>query len=515
MNIVVSAGSALSRVVAAAAALALTACGAARLTSRDSPTVARRPWVEVTTEHVSVVTDLPRDEATARAAEVEGWWQALAAGYQLLAPGATAPTARIPVVHFADCRDFQVVWGPRVGGAVAPSRDYEERRTVYTCEHEEAELRREVLLHELAHRMNHHLFGELPPWAEEGLASYFQSLRVEGGRLVLGHINSLDRSRAQRTAFLPSVEQLRGMDVGTFHRGSRDSYYAAFRLVHLLANASDDYNRRFRGYLGALRAGVARDEAWRDAFGELAADRLQEEYRLYLHGFEMRLWATAYAPPAPPAPRLRALSAGEIHEVWMLHLLVNGGAATVRRQLGFADRDDPTWPQSKFWHAVLMPTRTADGRAKAIGLLREQVAAHADDARAWLALVSLRLVDAIPATHTGLEATPPPGIDALAADVAGLVRLASTPAELNEVAWYYALRRQPATGIGFARRALVADLSCGDCEDTLALLLYQAGRPADAVAHQERAIQLWADERISDSAWTRLARYRAAARSKP
>ncbi len=486
----------------------------------ESPTIARRAWLEVKTEHISFVTDLPRDAALERAGEIEAGWRALAAAYELLAPGAAPPAGTIPVVHFRDCADIKVVYGHGVGGAVSRSDDFEARRVVYTCEHGRV-LRGEVIAHELAHRMNHHFFAQLPPWLEEGLATYYQTVRVADGKLVLGEVSTMDAWRGQRTAFLPTVAELRAMDPERFYNGrqSREHYFAAWRLVHLLSNRSDASNARLRGYLRALRDGADREVAWTEAFGDLGAARLQEDYRGYLKGSDMRLWATAYRPPALPVPAVRALAAGEIHELWILHLL-NGEpsevwTATAMRQLAIAERDVPGWSQARFWRAVLAARQPGGGGdADAVRLLQAQVAADPRDTRAWLALVRLRLRTVVPATHLGIEAEPPAGLDALADDVAGLVRYATTAAELDAIASYYALRRQALTGLGFARRATRADISCSACEDTLALLLFQSGRPADAVAHAERAINLSAEDGVPDGYRLRLAAYRAASRPR-
>jgi len=150
--------------------------------------------------------------------------------------GGGPPVGPISAVHFADGRDFGKVWTWEIGGAVTPSNAFESRRIMYTCDHGRA-LRREVILHELAHHMNHHFFVELPPWLEEGLASYFETLRLPTGQLVLGNVITMDAYHARRSSFLPTVAKLRAMEPYTFYVGRRRHYPAAWPPDHWQTDA--------------------------------------------------------------------------------------------------------------------------------------------------------------------------------------------------------------------------------------------------------------------------------------
>jgi hypothetical protein len=80
---------------------------------------------------------------------------------------------------------------------------------------------------------------------------------------------------------------------------------------------------------------------------------------------------------------------------------------------------------------------------------------------------------------------------------------------LNTIAWYFALRQQPAAGLNFALRAVQALPSCARCWDTLGLLYFQAGKVDLAVEAQERAVMLYADRAPPDVA-KRLRKFRDA-----
>jgi hypothetical protein len=75
-------------------------------------------------------------------------------------------------------------------------------------------------------------------------------------------------------------------------------------------------------------------------------------------------------------------------------------------------------------------------------------------------------------------------------DVTALARVASSATELNGVAHYRLLVRQPEAGMPFAMRAVQADPTCFECFDTLANLHAQRGRFAQAAQAEERAYSL-------------------------
>ncbi len=143
-----------------------------------------------------------------------------------------------------------------------------------------------------------------------------------------------------------------------------------------------------------------------------------------------------------------------------------------------------------------------------IDLLREYVRRVPGDGQGWLGLVRLEIHRRLPRGHLGVESTAPELLDELEDEVRALARVARTPRQLDSVGWYYALRRMPATGMTFTRRALALEPSCAECWDTLALLHFHAGRARAAVDAQERAVSLMAERRETRDAEARLRHYR-------
>lgn len=458
-------------------------------------------WLLVETAHVSLRTDLDRDDAVARARQLEQFWQALATHYAVVVPGAARPSGRFPVVHFDSCRDYRLVAPESTAGFVFTSRGYPRERIAVTCDDYDDT----TLVHELAHIFNHHFFSSSLPWVNEGLATYYSTMTVQDGKVVIGKIPPYAVRFIRRAAWEPPLDQLRRMSYEEFRAGDQGRrYFGAWKLVHLLSNTTPELRARFRHYLAAIGAGATSDEAWDRAFAGLEAGALDEDYRRYQHRAELNVLKAAYSWPAIPAPRVTRLSAGEAHAVWA-HLLVLGGPRGVAEQLERAGAVDPDWPDLLYWRAVLLRGRPA------VGLLRQHLRRRPDDLRAWHALVSLRMSAAAPPSYLGLDGSPPSAIVAMEPDVLRLVERASTADALNTVGWYFALRQNPVTGLNFAIRAVRADPGCGACWDTVALLYFQAGKVAEAVAAQERAANLYA-ESVPRDVLVRLRRYRAALR---
>ena len=297
------------------------------------------------------------------------------------------------------------------------------------------------------------------------------------------------------------------MDPGRFHGTDdrSDHYFAAWKLVHLLTSTEPDLQLRFRRYLAAIASAVSNDDAWAQAFGDRPARPLARVFAVYHRRKRVNVWTAKYEWPDPPRPRVRVLRAGEAHILWANLLTSRDPPSGMAEQLELAAEADPSWPELPYWRAVLV--RGPD----ALQLLRDHVSRFPGDARGWNALVEIGLERAVPPSYVGLDGPPPAGLAAMARDVRRLVEHASDPHALNTIGRYYALRREPATGLNFAIRAVRAEPSCGDCWDTVALLYFQAGKVADALKAQERAIGLY-DEKATPAALSRLRRYRMAAR---
>ncbi|HEU5056778.1 MAG TPA: hypothetical protein VFU21_09630, partial [Kofleriaceae bacterium] len=429
----------------------------------------RRSWLLVETPHITLRTDLERDDALWRARQLEQFWSALAHLYDLVAPGAPPPQHRFPVILLARCEDFEkVAWG-NVEGFATPM---DAELVAVTCEGNQGD----TVVHELAHLFNHHLFPQLPRWVDEGLATYYSTMQVREGRAVLGNFPGGLSRYWNRPQWLPGLTAIRRMSADEFYSDRVGAnYFCAWKLVHVLNNTSPDRQVEFRRYLAALRAGTGFEEAWQHAFGGIA-DALADDYATYQRRDRVNRLATAYRWIEPPPPRVRRLRPGEAHVLWA-RLLNVAHEDAVAEQLERAAAADPDWSGLLYARAVLLRPRNA------VALLRRYVALEPDDPKGWRALVDARVRAVVPAAYQRdpLSGRPPPALAAIQADVRRLVEHASDTVSLNNVGWYYALRQDPNAGLNFALRAVQAQPSCGECWDTVGLLYFQAGKVPQAV----------------------------------
>jgi hypothetical protein len=475
--------------------LLLLAAGCAHSLVRAD--IHQRGWFLVETEHISLRTDLPRMPAYLRALSLEDEWDALARNYDLLAPGATRPTGRFAVIHFARCADFDQI-RPRAGGGFVIAIDSEG--VAITC----AQRRSDGLVHELAHIFNHHYFG-LPRWLDEGLATYYETIELWLHKLVVGKVPGVATFVLRRRDPLLDLGDLRALRAETFYDSDREfaNYTSAWKLVHLLSNTTPERLRAFRRYLAALRGGVPESTAWQQAGLDEPALNLAGAYRSYAERGHVRQLTSPFVWHNLPAKRMRSLRPGEAHILWATLVRLTR-PDLVASQLEFAEKADPDWPGLLYWRAQLLRPRDE------VDLLRAYVARRPDDEKGRWALVRARIRRAT-VEQDGLPVASQDELSLARGDVRALIEHSSQPLALNTVAWYYAVRREPNIGLNFAMRAVQAEPACADCWDTLALLYFEAGKVDLAIQAQERAVGTYA-ERVPGEVRSRLQLYRDARR---
>ncbi|HYU14832.1 MAG TPA: hypothetical protein VEL05_02120 [Candidatus Acidoferrum sp.] len=474
----------------------------------------RRTWRELRTRRFTLVTDLEAPFARERAVQLEETGAALAHFYP--APGPMrGPVSPVRVVHLSRCAELREIVDRPVRGFVGSTIDFDFRPLIVTCEDDL--FRPTIPIHELTHRFNRRAFASLPAWLDEGLATYYETLRVEGGRAVLGEKPLIDEPYMRSAIQLPTMGELLAMsEEQLIGLGDRRGYFAAWKLVHLLQSGSDDSRRRLDRMLRALASGTNKEDAFAAAFGDVRA-RLQAEYGLYhfkgsevvyslQHENELAVRTLPYLPAAKGAVEgERLLRRGEVHALWIDLASVRSDRAAVLDQLDRLEREDPAWNRRLYWRAVVEHRIGARG-TDPVAVLRRYVELQPDDAQGWLALVTLELERVVHA-QAGDAAPGAPAAETVERDVQSLVRVATAPNQLAAVGLYYSLRKEPDKGLGFALRAIATDPGCGTCWETLAALYLVDGRVDRAIFAQERAVTLAAERGVPPAMKSRLQIY--------
>ncbi|HYU15040.1 MAG TPA: hypothetical protein VEL05_03185, partial [Candidatus Acidoferrum sp.] len=486
-------------IVAALGAVAGGCLSGARPDGRPASDPQGRIWREVRTERFIVVTDLDLGLARARARELDELAGALADLYPATS-SVPAPREPLRVIHLARCEEVhRVMTGadPRPSGMatlgfVSSSIDPLVERLMVTCEADRSRL--EIVLHELTHDLNGRYFEALPPWLDEGLATYYQTLTLRHGMVVLGNPPASDAAlwKVPPTR-LPTMKQVLEASYDEIAgRKQRTGYFAAWKLTHLLLDGSSTHRRRFLKMLQALVEGMPGDAAFTAAFGDIR-DRVDQEYTSYGQGHAVAARNRPYSRPVPVAalPRSeRQLERGEVQGLWIELGLSRATGAEMLERLGRLEREAPEWPGRFYWSAMVHYRFQLPG-ASPVALLRQYVARQPGDVRGWLALVALEMDELRPAGDLGVEPIEPsPELEGMASDVARLGWLARRPSELNMIGAYFALCRRPTIGLPFTLRALAAEPGCAVCLDTLATLSFQSGRIEDAASEQRRAVAM-------------------------
>lgn len=461
--------------------LVVLAAGCAHVATARAP--ADPQWIELTSRHFTLRTDLPRRQARAALADFEGVYGTL----ETVAFAGDAPKERIDVVLFSDEARFAGLAPRGAAGYFMPRQpdDPEPQPTIVIhgrmlIAGTLVETTQRRFRHELTHRFLDHRVRWTPPWLEEGLAEYYSTLKVDGGDAIVGTlpntkllrvdihssaslVESMTEDRVD-LADVPSVEQLLTADYTTFHdRAHELAYYAgAWTFVHMMLNGPFGYAPRFQRFLDLLAGGATPPEAWRDCFWAVPLWRLERDFKRYVTRTEMDPHAISVSVPKPKKPERERFMAGDEVHLMLARIrpwdsresIFAAGAelATARQAAGARASAD-----LHYWSGLYaMRWRRFDEAERE---LRAAIALEPGRARDWLALAE--------ALERDDRGDAPAELDAA---VARLSPIATSAHALDFLARYYSERGQIDAGLPYARRAVATERSCWECEETLSVL---------------------------------------------
>ena len=198
-------------------------------------------------------------------------------------------------------------------------------------------------VHEYFHSIAESNFerSQLPPWANEGLAEYFETVRVEDGRsIIVGGAQNEHLRLLRRSVLIPLAEffAITAPDLKAMAAERRRLYYAeAWAVVHTLIH-SENFS------LDKLSDGVA---AWTARDGRMALyAKLEQELNRDIRGAFPQPLSTVTTENLPTfdVPTAQAVSAEKVPVVLGDLLLHTGELArseTFLRQAMVTQKDDP------------------------------------------------------------------------------------------------------------------------------------------------------------------------------
>jgi hypothetical protein len=456
-------------------------------------------WIELTSRHFTLRTDLARGQARAALADFEGVYGTL----ETVAFQGDAPRDRIDVVLFSDEGDFRKLAPRGASGYFMPRQPDDPDPQPTIAIHGRmliagtlVETTQRRFRHELTHRFLDHRLRWTPPWLEEGLAEYYSTLKVESGDAIVGtlpnskilrvdiHIESSLENRMVEDRVeiseVPTVQQLLTADHATFHDRSHElAYYAgSWFFVHMMLNGPYGYAPHFQRFLDLLAGGATPPEAWRDCFWAVSLPKLERDFKNYVLRTYMDPHAiTVPVPKAKKPERERFMTADEIHLMlarirpWDSResIVAAGEELALARALAGTHAS----AELHYWSGVYaMRWRRFDEAERE---LRAATVAEPRRARNWLALAEVLTRQERPERAAELEAA-----------VAELAPLATSAQALNFLARYYSGRGQIDAGLPYAQRAVAMERGCWECIETLTVLQNRRASSATAKAPADK-----------------------------
>jgi tetratricopeptide (TPR) repeat protein len=456
-----------------------------------------RAWVRLDSDHYTLETDLPPEEARKAMTVLERSRIAILAA---MWPGLLAqPMSKVRVYTLQDPDEFEGLYPRRVQAFFyrsdteafivlpGPPASWERRFSGLS------QATSSRLEHELTHFLSTHALPRQPRWLSEGLAEYLETLRVsedgqtavvgaphyaniaEMGR-VLGRVqaNSAGGWTMQRLlAWEPTLAQ-REQD-----RQVLINYAASWLLVHWLSTHRPE---QFAAYQGLIAKGLAPDAAMKEALPELESRALDGELLEYLRNrrFPER---TVRVPPTGTGFVEEVIEHADVHAIrsrlaefgaqlaWREPFIGNRRKLS-RDELAESLRLNPTGL------LALALKQHAAPEAERPAISRAAVEAHPNDARAWLLRASALAPDA--AAKAEQEAAYQKALELEPRSMAAATGLA----------WLYVTQGRLAEALPLAQVGITLAPWSTYAVDTYAMVLAGGGACDAALQLEQRALEL-------------------------
>lgn len=427
----------------------------------------RLRWVEVQTPHFTVRAATEEGPARIAASRLEEVREALQAGSW---HASVEPRGKVEVVLLDD--DEVTAYLPQGLAGSTGTDGLGHLRVISGLERDMSQV--PVLKHELAHVVNSQFLLRSPLWLSEGLATYLETLALEGGQATLGRAPAAWAVEANQRPLDAAGLFATGPEIYAGTDEEKTSFYVrSWLLVHLLVNR---HRLELEAFMGRLGRAEEPGAAWAACCGGLTPAVLGAEASEYLHGGRYSM-LTVTLPRRDVPMTARELRPAEVlatrAELLAQAALVSPvmkakGEKLAREALAV----DPAEPLA----AMATCELAGRGTAPCLDAARAAARAHPDDARPFLLLAS-----GLRREHGAEREAAVERAVALAPDDAlGLVALSDLRG---------AQRRLPEAEAA-ALHALASAPGQPHTLDALATVRANQGRCRDAVDLEQRALEV-------------------------
>jgi tetratricopeptide (TPR) repeat protein len=496
------------RLAASAALMLLALLSSCARGSALSPVHEGR-WLELSSTHVVLQTDLPEDEARASIAAMEDAVDQLA---QVAFPSLRNGRVPFTVVLISADRQFRdlIGYGEDAFFTTGSRLDLEPSAMVVMHAHDYRYGpvdTRSAYLHELTHVGVASDLPGAPVWLNEGLARYFETLTVDGAYAVTGesHLGGFVHPgitpdahwllRADRKAFYGSDIA----DASLRAEHERRTYSGAWALVHMLRNGPEAYRLRFGAFVRAMHRMRRWRQAWDEAFVGVSDEALDADFRQYMAAFSWDLYRKPLAPrPTQPPAAVRPMGEAEVHV--LRARLVRGPLERANAEIEQAARAGAPSADVAYWRgAAALSARDRGGAARWFEAVLQE---SPDDPRALYGLAT---------TLARRNAGAGPDVASAEALDRVLVRLetraVSAPQKVMVARWQAWRQRLP-DALATAEQALAVAPNAVDALAARAEIRERMASYDAAEDDAERALSLLPDDASSDALLALMARIR-------
>ena len=335
-------------------------------------------WLELESEHFTLRTDLPEEDARRAIADLELIRNALlAAGWH----GKVASPAHIGVVAVASEREVHEILVDNLEGVAGP--DSFGQRMIFVSG-EGNLLDSEVVKHEVTHALISEYLLTTPRWVTEGIACFLETLDIDRrkGQVVRGASTWQRRdwlsdrkllrfSKGKRMEVNWSLE-IMGMGSAVTLDDGYEFETLSWALVHWLV---DTEPKKFEAFLARLARGEGMWTAFSGAFPRMSETQIAPAMERYLSAangmgkaaFPVKAWSGPVA--------LRKMPAAEVHAVRAELFAHLGGRPNSEQkfheELALARVADPAHPLM-----LALSERNRD--------LKLAIERHPEDWRSWV-----------------------------------------------------------------------------------------------------------------------------------